>query len=261
MAHEEAHTTRKAFLEQHGIDEARVPKHVAIIMDGNGRWAKDRGEERVFGHMHGVDSVRAAVEAALKAGVRYLTLYAFSTENWNRPEEEVAALMDLLVKTLVQELEDLREKGVRLRAIGDLTSLPEAAQTELRLAEERTAHLNGLDLVLALSYSAKWELVQAIRGIIQDGMEAKDVNTETIDAYLTTAGLPDPELMVRTSGERRISNFMLWQLAYAEFHFTPVMWPDFREAHFLEAIRDFQRRERRFGGVLDTNHNEWKKQA
>ncbi len=200
--------------------------------------------------------MRATVEAALKSGVRYLTLYAFSTENWNRPKDEVEALMDLLVRTLVGEVDDLYEKGVRLRAIGDLSSLPTAAQEQLQAAEERTANQQGLDLVLALSYSAKWELVQAVRRMVKDGLAPDAINPETIDRYLTTAELPDPELMIRTSGERRISNFMLWQLAYAEFHFTPVMWPDFREAHFLEAIRDYQNRERRFGGVLDTNHND-----
>lgn len=256
MADQQSLIQRAAFLKEHGIDPTRVPAHVAIIMDGNGRWANERGEERVFGHLHGVDSVRATVEAALKSGVRYLTLYAFSTENWNRPKEEVEALMDLLVRTLVGELDDLQEKGVRLRAIGDLSSLPAAAQVQLKAAEERTAKEAGLDLVLALSYSAKWELVQAVRRMVKDGLAPEAIDTATIDRYLTTADLPDPELMIRTSGERRISNFMLWQLAYAEFHFTTVMWPDFREVHFLEAIRDFQNRERRFGGVLDTNHND-----
>lgn len=252
---------RMEFLNSHSIDPSRVPQHVAIIMDGNGRWAKDRGEERVFGHLHGVDSVRSAVEASLKAGVRHLTLYAFSTENWNRPKEEVDALMDLLVRTLVKEIDDLASKGVRLRAIGDLRSLPEEAQSQLRAAEANTEHLDALDLVLALSYSAKWELVEAVRRMVAEGLNPDEIDAETVDSYLTTAGLPDPELMIRTSGERRISNFMLWQLAYAEFHFTPVLWPDFREAHFMDAIRDYQRRERRFGGVLDTNHNEWNQEA
>lgn len=261
MAAEQPTAQRRTFLAEHGVNADSVPRHVAIIMDGNGRWAKDRGEERVFGHMHGVDSVRAAVEASLKSGVRYLTLYAFSTENWNRPKQEVDALMDLLVRTLVHELDDLMSKGVRLRAIGDLSSLPKEAQVQLKEAEERTAHLTGLDLVLALSYSAKWELVEAVRQIVREGLAPEDIDTATLDRHLTTADLPDPELMIRTSGERRISNFMLWQLAYAEFHFTPVMWPDFREAHFLEAIRDYQRRERRFGGLLDTNHNEWNQEA
>ena len=256
MADPKALTQRAAFLTDQGIDPDRVPAHVAIIMDGNGRWANDRGEERVFGHLHGVDSVRATVEAALKAGVRYLTLYAFSTENWNRPKAEVEALMDLLVRTLVQEADDLRAKGVRLRTIGDMSSLPQAAQAQLKEAVERTADQQGLDLVLALSYSAKWEIVQAVRRMVSDGLDPEDIEADTIDRYLTTADLPDPELMIRTSGERRISNFMLWQLAYAEFHFTPVMWPDFRQAHFLDAIRDYHHRERRFGGVLDTNHNE-----
>lgn len=252
---------RMAWMEANGIDPARVPQHVAIIMDGNGRWANNRGEQRVFGHLHGVDAVRSAVETALKAGVRYLTLYAFSTENWNRPQEEVDALMDLLVNTLVKEVDDLAEKRVRLRAIGDLDSLPAKAQTQLNEAMARTAEMDGLDLVLALSYSSKWEIVEAIRGMMRDGLAPEDVTSDSVNRYLSTAGLPDPELMIRTSGENRISNFLLWQLAYAEFHFTDVLWPDFREVHFASAIRDFQNRERRFGGVLDTNHTDSKPQS
>ena len=185
------------------------------------------------------------------AGLAEFVMFEFGCMRFS-----VEALMDLLVRTLVQEVDDLMEKGVRLRAIGDLSSLPEQAQQQLRESERRTAHLTGLDLVLALSYSAKWELVEAIRSIVESGEDPAAIDTHTVDRYLTTAGLPDPELMIRTSGERRISNFMLWQLAYAEFHFTSVMWPDFRESHFLAAIRDYQNRERRFGGVLDTNHNE-----
>ena len=232
-----------------GIDPKRVPEHVAIIMDGNGRWAKRRGEQRVFGHAHGVDSVRSVVEAALESGVRYLTLYAFSTENWNRPKDEVDALMDLLVKTIVKEAEELGSKGVRLRAIGDLSSLPKACQVELDRVKDGPAGEVHLDLVLALSYSAKWEMVEAIRTLMREGVKPEDVLPSTIDAHLQTADLPDPELMIRTSGEHRISNFMLWQLAYAEFHFTSVLWPDFRKEHFFTAIRDYQNRERRFGGL------------
>ena len=236
-----------------GIDPNGVPEHVAVIMDGNGRWAKRRGEERVFGHAHGVESVRSTVEAALESGVRYLTLYAFSTENWNRPKEEVDALMDLLVSTLVQEAMELATKGVRLRAIGDVASLPAACQEELQRVKEGPEGEVHLDLVLALSYSAKWEMVEAIRAMMKDGLAPESILPSTIDKYLQTADLPDPELMIRTSGEHRISNFMLWQLAYAEFHFTSVLWPDFRKDHFFAAIRDYQHRERRFGGLLKAN--------
>ncbi len=240
---------RDRALRAAGIDPNRVPEHVAVIMDGNGRWAKRRGEERVFGHAHGVESVRATVEAALESGVRYLTLYAFSTENWNRPKDEVDALMDLLVKTLVQEAMELGSKGVRLRAIGDVASLPEACQAELERVKTGPEGEVHLDLVLALSYSAKWEMVEAIRSMMADGLAPEEILPSTIDKYLQTADLPDPELMIRTSGEHRISNFMLWQLAYAEFHFTSVLWPDFRKEHFFDAIRDFQHRERRFGAL------------
>lgn len=244
--HDEA---RERALRAAGIDPLQVPEHVAVIMDGNGRWAKRRGEERVFGHAHGVESVRATVEAALESGVRFLTLYAFSTENWNRPKDEVDALMDLLVKTLVQEAMELASKGVRLRAIGDVESLPQACQEELARVKDGPEGKVRLDLVLALSYSAKWEMVEAIRAMMADGLAPENILPSTIDKYLQTADLPDPELMIRTSGEHRISNFMLWQLAYAEFHFTSVLWPDFRKEHFFAAIRDYQNRERRFGGL------------
>ena len=240
---------RNRAMKAAGIDPHRVPEHVAIIMDGNGRWAKRRGEQRVFGHAHGVDSVRSVVEGALESGVRFLTLYAFSTENWNRPKEEVDALMDLLVKTIVKEAEELGSKGVRLRAIGDLSSLPKACQDELDRVKDGPAGEVHLDLVLALSYSAKWEMVEAIRAMMREGVTPEEVLPSTIDAHLQTSDLPDPELMIRTSGEHRISNFMLWQLAYAEFHFTSVLWPDFRKEHFFDAIRDYQNRERRFGGL------------
>ena len=232
-----------------GINPNDMPKHIAIIMDGNGRWAKNRGEERIFGHLNGVESVRAVVEAALQTGVRYLTLYAFSTENWNRPKEEVAALMDLLVTTLVKETEDLKGKGVCLSTIGDLKALPNDCQVQLKSTAELNPEPHRLDLILALNYSSKWELIEAVKDIIKDGVTEDEVNSEMFESYLKTAGIPDPELMIRTSGEHRISNFMLWQLAYTEFHFTPVLWPDFRREHFLAAIYDFQNRERRFGGV------------
>tara|TARA_B100000497_G_C7625432_1_gene375851 strand:+ start:362 stop:1126 length:765 start_codon:yes stop_codon:yes gene_type:complete len=248
-------TGRQQICEAQGLDPNRIPGHVAIIMDGNGRWAKERGESRVFGHMHGVDSVRSSVEAAMELGVRHLTLYAFSTENWSRPKEEVEALMNLLVDTLVQEIKQLGEKGVRLRTIGDVAALPENCRVQLREAENVTANNETLDLILALSYSSKWEMVEAIKKLIDAGVSADEVTAEVVSEHLSTEGIPDPELMIRTSGEHRISNFLLWQLAYAEFHFTSTLWPDFGKESFFTAIRDFQNRERRFGGLLDTNHN------
>ena len=249
-----ASSDHQVFCESIDLDSKRIPKHVAIIMDGNGRWAKERGEERVFGHINGINSVRSSVEAALRTGVRYLTLYAFSTENWSRPEEEVNALMDLLVSTLVKEVQDLESKGVRLRAIGDLSTLPEACQDQINKSIDSTQHLDTLDLVLALSYSSKWELVEATKKLMKSGVNPDDLDASHIEEHLATSGIPDPELMIRTSGERRISNFLLWQLAYAEFHFTPVLWPDFGQENFYDAVRDYQNRNRRFGGLLDTNH-------
>ena len=249
-----ASSDHQVFCESIDLDSKRIPKHVAIIMDGNGRWAKERGEERVFGHMNGINSVRSSVEAALRTGVRYLTLYAFSTENWSRPEEEVNALMDLLVSTLVKEVQDLESKGVRLRAIGDLSTLPKACQDQINKSIQSTQHLDTLDLVLALSYSSKWELVEATKKLMKSGVNPDDLEASHIEEHLATSGIPDPELMIRTSGERRISNFLLWQLAYAEFHFTPVLWPDFGQENFYDAVRDYQNRNRRFGGLLDTNH-------
>ncbi len=231
------------------LDTNNIPNHVAIIMDGNGRWATNRGKDRVFGHMNGVDSVRAAVKTAVKVGVKNLTLYAFSTENWIRPQEEVNALMDLLVTTLVNESEELLEQGVKLSTIGDLSALPEKCQTSLSKAVLSNPQECKLNLTLALNYSSKWEITSAVKAIIEAGMQASDVTEEAISNHLATAGTPDPELMIRTSGENRISNFMLWQLAYAEFHFSSVLWPDFREEHFIEALIDYQNRERRFGGV------------
>ena len=231
------------------LDTNNIPIHVAIIMDGNGRWATNRGKDRVFGHMNGVDSVRAAVKTAVKVGVKNLTLYAFSTENWIRPQDEVNALMDLLVTTLVNESEELLEQGVKLSTIGDLSALPEKCQTSLNKAVLSNPQECKLNLTLALNYSSKWEITSAVKAIIEAGMQAYDVTEEAISNHLATAGTPDPELMIRTSGENRISNFMLWQLAYAEFHFSSVLWPDFREEHFIEALIDYQNRDRRFGGV------------
>lgn len=237
------------------IDSSRLPRHIAIIMDGNGRWAKERGQDRVFGHHEGVLSVRAIVDASAEIGIEYLTLYAFSTENWNRPKEEVAALMELLVNTIRKEADDLKKNGIRLHVIGDVQSLPPVCQRELREAIDMTAANTRLNLVLALSYSARWELTMAARRIAAEqaaGRVSPDGITEACFAsYLSTAAFPDPELMIRTSGEHRISNFLLWQLAYAELYFTPVHWPAFRKPHLLEAIADYQGRERRFGMISE----------
>ncbi len=229
------------------INPEKVPNHVAIIMDGNGRWAKSQGQDRIYGHLSGVRSVRESLEAARELGVKYLTLYAFSTENWNRPKEEVAALMDLLVKTIVGEIDELDANGVRLEAIGDLDHLPDSCKTELQGGIERTKDNQEITLILALSYSSRWEIIEAIKGMINSGVKAEEVNEELIHNYLSTHDFPDPELMIRTSGEQRISNFLLWQLAYSELYFTDTFWPEFRKKDFFEAIAEFQSRERRFG--------------
>jgi undecaprenyl diphosphate synthase len=233
------------------LDREKLPRHVAIIMDGNGRWAKERGEDRVYGHHEGVISVREIVNGCAEAGVSYLTLYAFSTENWNRPKEEVDALMELLVNTIRREVEDLKKNNVRMHVIGDFKSLPEICQKELNEAIEMTASNTGLNLILALSYSSRWEITEAARKIAEDvaagKLNAKDINDELFHSYLNTAAFPDPELMIRTSGEHRISNFLLYQLAYAELYFTNVHWPEFRKENLYEALLNYQTRERRFG--------------
>ena len=244
---------RKDLLSSFNLDPQNIPQHIAIIMDGNGRWAENKGENRIYGHLHGVESVRSAVETAVKSGVRYLTLYAFSTENWNRPKEEVDALMDLLVSTLVQEMDDLNKKGVKLNTIGDLSALPKNCSNQLKRACAKEVDEVRLDLILALNYSSKWEIIQAVKEIVRNNLSIEDINADVFESFLQTKDIPDPELMIRTSGEHRISNFMLWQLSYAEFHFTSVLWPDFRSEHFLTAIQDFQNRERRYGGLLQTN--------
>ena len=248
-----AHLRKMSFKDQ--IDHKRVPNHVAVIMDGNGRWAKNHGEMRIFGHLNGVTAVRETLSAAGDMGVKYLTLYAFSTENWDRPIEEVSALMDLLVQTIVKEIDELQDKEVRLQAIGDLNLLPENCRKTLIEAIERTKNNKRITLVLALSYSSKWEMTRAIKAISQDVKNEKlnieDINQETIDAYLETRNIPDPELLVRTSGEKRISNFLLWQIAYSELYFTSVFWPDFKKEDFFEAIVVYQNRERRFGKISE----------
>lgn len=231
------------------LDINRIPKHIAIIMDGNGRWAQQRGKDRVFGHLNGVASVRSAVESAIQHGVEYLTLYAFSTENWSRPDDEVSALMDLLVSTILNESKELFQQGVQLRTIGDVSGLPLKCQNSLDEAISNSPEDTKLTLTLALNYSSKWEITEAVRGIVSEGTLKDDITPELIDKYLDSSFMPDPELLIRTSGEARLSNFMLWQLAYAEFYFTPVLWPDFREEHFVEAIIEYQQRDRRFGGI------------
>lgn len=233
------------------IKKDNIPQHIAIIMDGNGRWAKQQGEDRIFGHHEGVNSVREIVEAAAEVGVKYLTLYAFSTENWNRPKEEVDALMELLVATISMETPRLNKNGVKLEAIGDLQSLPENCLKELQESMDITKNNTTLTLVLALSYSSKWEITNAVKQIAEQvkagTLDPKQITEDSISAFLCTTKYPDPELMIRTSGEHRISNFLLWQLAYAEFYFTDKLWPDFRKDDFCEAIIAYQSRERRFG--------------
>lgn len=233
------------------INKDKIPQHIAIIMDGNGRWAKQQGEDRIFGHHEGVNSVREIVEAAAEVGVKYLTLYAFSTENWNRPKEEVDALMELLVATISMETPQLHKNGVKLEAIGNLKSLPASCFNELQESITTTKNNTRLTLVLALSYSSKWEITNSVKEIAEQVAAGKlkpsDITEEIISSHLCTTKYPDPELMIRTSGEHRISNFLLWQLAYAEFYFTDKLWPDFRKQDFLEAINAYQARERRFG--------------
>lgn len=235
------------------IDPNKLPVHVAVIMDGNGRWAQQRGKERVFGHQNAIDAVRATIEAAAEVGVRYLTLYAFSTENWDRPKNEVDTLMELLVNAIRNETEALNKNGVQLRAIGDLKSLPDECYASLMEAIELTKHNTKLTVIISLSYSSRWELTKAMTQIAQkvkNGLiEPEEITQQSIIDELETAIYPDPDLLIRTSGEMRISNFLLWQIAYAELYFTPLLWPDFRKDHFYEALLDFQKRNRRFGKV------------
>ncbi len=233
------------------INTSKLPSHVAIIMDGNGRWARQRGLERVFGHQQGVNAVREVVEAAAELGINYLTLYAFSTENWGRPDEEVSALMGIMIQSLNNETDTLLKNNISLRAIGDVDRL--AADVRARLFEtlNLTSGSTGMNLIIALSYSSRWEIIQAAKRIALDVKEGTlkpdSINEDDFEKYLTTSGVPDPELMIRTSGELRISNFLLWQLAYAELYFTDKLWPDFGKEDFYNAIIDFQKRERRFG--------------
>lgn len=235
--------------------EGNIPRHVAIIMDGNGRWAKKRNLPRVAGHQKGVDSVRAAVETSAGLGIEFLTLYTFSTENWKRPQDEVTTLMRLIVKSLQSETDELNSNNIRLTTIGDMDSLPSLVKDELKQAKEKTAGNTKLTLNLALSYSGRWELTEAIKNIttkIQAGtLKPEEISEDLISDSLSTAGMPDPDLLIRSGGELRVSNFLLWQLAYSELYVSDVLWPEFRCAHFLEAIKDYQKRERRFGLVSE----------
>jgi len=233
------------------INKNKLPKHIAIIMDGNGRWARQRGKERIFGHENGIQAVRETIEAAGELGIPNLTFYAFSTENWCRPKKEIDTLMSLLVSAIRSETPELLEKGAKLSAIGDLDSLPSDTFAELKESMEITKNNTRLNVIVALSYSSQWEIVKAVKDIALQVKENK-IDPEKIDkalfnSFLQTAGTPDPDLLIRTSGELRISNFLLWQIAYSELYFTPVLWPDFRKKHFYQAVLDYQRRERRFG--------------
>lgn len=233
------------------INKDNLPQHIAIIMDGNGRWAKEKGKLRVFGHQNGVKAVRDTVESAAELGIKHLTLYAFSTENWNRPKFEVNALMELLVSTINKETKTLMDNNIRLNAIGDLEQLPSSCLRELKEAMKKTEANTRMTLHLALSYSSRWEITNAMKQIAtkvkNNEISIEELNDSLIDEHLTTKGIPDPELLIRTSGEHRISNFLLWQIAYAELYFTDKLWPDFRKEDLYEAIIDFQSRERRFG--------------
>ncbi|MCX6227967.1 MAG: isoprenyl transferase [Bacteroidia bacterium] len=233
------------------VNKIGIPRHVAVIMDGNGRWAQKHGNERIFGHRQGVESVRSIVEGAGELGVEYLTLYAFSTENWDRPKEEVNALMALLVDAVVQEIDNLNEKNVKMLVIGNLCCFPTEVESKLTEAIQSTSKNTGLKLILGLSYSGRWDILEAVKKISLEvkigGIEVADVDEKFFSNCLSTSGIPDPELLIRTSGEFRISNFLLWQLAYSEFYFSNILWPDFRKENLFEAIVDFQNRERRFG--------------
>lgn len=237
------------------IDPSNLPKHIAVIMDGNGRWAESKGAERVYGHKNAIEAVRAATEGCAELGVKFLTLYAFSTENWGRPKAEVDALMQLLVATIKGEMETLMKNNVRLASIGDTKSLPAACQQELKEAIELTRKNTGLTLILALNYSGRWEILEAVKKLagmaVSNHIDIDEINQEAFAAQLSTKGVPDPELLIRTSGEMRVSNFLLWQIAYTELYVTNVLWPDFRREHLYEAILAYQQRERRFGKISE----------
>lgn len=233
------------------IDRNNLPRHIAVIMDGNGRWAKKKGAMRIFGHRNAVQAVRDVTEGCGELGIRYLTLYAFSTENWSRPKEEIDGLMELLVNTLKQEINRLMENQVRLTTIGDTSHLPLDCQQNLAWAIDETRNNTGLTLNIALSYSGRWEIIRAVKDIAEDvrsgKLDPKNIDEDRFENYLQTSGIPDPELLIRTSGELRVSNFLLWQIAYTELYITPTLWPDFRKENLYEAIWSYQQRERRFG--------------
>ncbi|MDA3953086.1 MAG: isoprenyl transferase [Bacteroidales bacterium] len=237
------------------IDIDNLPQHIAVIMDGNGRWAKKKGNQRIFGHKNGVKAVRDSVEGAVELGVKYLTLYAFSTENWNRPKQEVDALMSLLIAAINSETDTLIKNNVRLLTIGNIDGLPKNVSENLNELINETSKNTGLSLVLALNYSARWEIVNAVKEIIKENnsksIDINSIDNEFFEGYLNTKNIPDPDLLIRTSGEYRISNFLIWQIAYSELYFTETLWPDFRKEHLYEAIIDYQKRERRFGKISE----------
>lgn len=241
------------FKEQ--IDTTNLPEHIAIIMDGNGRWAKKKGNQRIFGHKNGVKAVRDVVEGAAELGIKFLTLYAFSTENWNRPKQEIDALMSLLISTIESEADTLIKNNVRLLTIGDTEGLPKNVSANLNKLIQTTSNNKGLSLVLALNYSARWEILNAVKNILKDNntspLNVDEVDNRFFESYLNTKNIPDPDLLIRTSGEYRISNFLIWQIAYSELYFTDVLWPDYRKPDLYEAIVNYQKRERRFGKISE----------
>lgn len=236
-------------------EKKNIPQHVAIIMDGNGRWAKQRGRDRAYGHVNGVDSVRNAVKSSLRNGVRYLTLYAFSTENWGRPIEEINALMELLCQSIINEATELKEQGVAVKMIGDVCQMSAKVQQHLQLIESQTSAGDKLTLILALNYSSRWEITEAVKQIAREVASGKladgAIDAQTISDHLSTRNYPDPDLVIRTSGEARLSNFLLWQSAYSELYFTEVLWPDFDQEQYDKAIESYQNRERRYGLVIE----------
>lgn len=233
------------------IDKDKIPNHIAVIMDGNGRWAQKKGAMRIFGHRNAMTAVREMIEGSAELGVKHITLYAFSTENWSRPKEEINALMELLVSAIADEVGNMMKNNIQLSMIGDMASLPKACQSNLSKAMQTTAANSGLQVILALSYSGKWDIAQAVKSIVEKvvthEISKEEISQDLISSHLNTEGIPDPELLIRTSGELRISNFMIWQMAYTELYFTEVLWPDFRKEHLYQAILAYQKRERRFG--------------
>ncbi len=234
-----------------GINKTNLPQHVAIIMDGNGRWAKKKGKRRLFGHKSGIDAVRETVEGASEIGIKYLTLYAFSTENWKRPKKEINALMSLLVSAIKNETKTLLKNNIKLITIGDTETLPVKTKEKLKEVINKTQHNSRMTLILALSYSSRWEILNGIKNIINKKIDSTEINEDTFQQYLSTKNVPNPELLIRTSGEYRVSNFLLWQIAYTELYFTEILWPDFRKNDLKEAILDYQKRERRFGKTTE----------